>query len=47
MEKFVAVVARLRGIGASIGPYLVLAIVVPGGSLMAPLLYLQRRRRQR
>jgi hypothetical protein len=45
MERFVAAVARLRGLGASLAPYLVLAVVVPGGTLVAPFLYIHRRRR--
>ena len=36
---------RLRAWGAAIGPYLLLEAVMPGGTLMALLLYLHRRRK--
>ncbi len=35
-------VAKLR----SVAPYLIMALVVPGGLLMAPLLWLYRRQKQ-
>ncbi len=44
MEKIVAAVVQLRDLGVKLAPYVVLAIVVPGGTLFAPLLYMQRRR---
>ena len=37
-------VNRLRAWGAAIGPYLLLEAVMPGGTLMALMLYLHRRR---
>jgi len=37
-----AAVAKLR----SVAPYLIMALVVPGGLLMAPLLWLYRRQKQ-
>jgi hypothetical protein len=38
----VAAVAKFR----SVAPYLIMALVVPGGLLMAPLLWLYRRQKQ-
>ena len=35
----------LRRVGAQVGPYLMMEILLPGGSLMALLLFLYRRRR--
>jgi hypothetical protein len=35
---------RLRTWGATIGPYVPLEVTMPGGSLMALLLYLHRRK---
>jgi hypothetical protein len=35
---------RLRTWGATLGPYVLLEVAMPGGSLMALLLYLHRRR---
>ena len=37
-----AAVARLR----DFAPYIVMAVIIPGGTVMAPLLYLRERRRQ-
>jgi len=37
----------LRGFVANLGPYLLMGLVLPGGFLLAPLLYLQRRRSRR
>lgn len=42
MEKIIAVVTRLR----DFAPYIVMAVIIPGGTVMAPLLYLRERRRQ-
>jgi hypothetical protein len=36
--------AMLRRIGQALGPYLILEIVMPGGTLMALLLYVYRRK---
>lgn len=44
MERIVAAVVQLRDLGVKLAPYVVLAIVVPGGTLVAPLLYMHRRR---
>ena len=35
----------LRGFGRELGPYLVLEIVMPGGTLLALLLFLYQRRK--
>lgn len=35
---------KLRAWGAAIGPYVLLEAVMPGGTLMALLLYLHRRK---
>lgn len=35
---------NLRGVAQKLGPYLLLEVVMPGGSLMALLLYLYQRR---
>ena len=35
---------RLRAWGAAVGPYVLLEAVMPGGTLMALLLYLHRRK---
>jgi hypothetical protein len=35
---------RLRTWGATFGPYVLLEVAMPGGSLMALLLYLHRRK---
>ena len=37
--------AMLRRVGVQFGPYLMIEILLPGGSLMALLLFLYRRRR--
>ena len=37
--------AMLRRVGVQVGPYLMVEILLPGGSLMALLLFLYRRRR--
>jgi hypothetical protein len=42
MAKIIAAVARLR----DFAPYIVMAVIIPGGTVMAPLLYLRERRRQ-
>ena len=45
MSRVLAVVAAWRGIGAAIAPYVLLAVVVPGGMAIAPLLYWRNRKR--
>ena len=37
--------ATLRGFGRELGPYLVLEILMPGGTLLALLLFLYQRRK--
>jgi hypothetical protein len=37
--------AILRRVGVQVGPYVMIEILLPGGSLMALLLFLYRRRR--
>ncbi|MEO8751544.1 MAG: hypothetical protein ABI624_02575 [Casimicrobiaceae bacterium] len=44
MRMFLGKLAMLRRIGQALGPYLILEIVMPGGTLMALLLYVYRRR---
>ncbi len=45
MSRVLAAVAAWRGIGAAIVPYVLLAVVVPGGMAIAPLLYWRNRKR--
>lgn len=44
---FTATVALLRRLGQQFGPYLVLEILLPGGTLLALLLFLYQRRKLR
>ena len=44
MKMVLGILEMLRRIGPRLGPYLVLEIVMPGGTLMALLLFLYRRR---
>ena len=44
MQALVSISAALRRWGHAFGPYLLLEIVMPGGTLFAFLLYLYRRR---
>lgn len=44
MDVAVRVCGMLRQFGQSVGPYLVLEILMPGGTLLALLLFLYRRR---
>ena len=36
-------ISKVRAWGAAVGPYVLLEAVMPGGTLMALLLYLHRR----
>jgi hypothetical protein len=36
-------ISKVRAWGAAVGPYVLLEAVMPGGSIMALLLYLRRR----
>jgi hypothetical protein len=44
MEALAIVAGALRRWGRAFGPYLMLEILLPGGTLLALLLYLYRRR---
>lgn len=46
MQLVVGSMATLRGLMQKLGPYLLLEIVLPGGTLCALLLFLYRRWRQ-
>ena len=43
MSKLLATLSNLRGAGA-IAPYVLLAVFMPGGFAVAPLLYWRRRK---
>jgi hypothetical protein len=45
METVISGLEMLRRVGQKFGPYLLLEILLPGGSLMALLLFLYRRRK--
>ena len=45
MERVMESLGLLRRLVQGFGPYLVLEIIMPGGTLLALLLYLYRRRR--
>ncbi len=45
METLTRWLATLRRCGQKLGPYLMLEIVVPGGTLLALLLFLYQRRK--
>ena len=44
MRMLLSKLAMLRRIAQALGPYLILEIVMPGGTLMALLLYAYRRK---
>jgi hypothetical protein len=44
MQAVISSLAMLRRWGQALGPYLVLEILLPGGTLLALLLFLYRRR---
>jgi hypothetical protein len=44
MARMMAAFAGLRGLGATFGPYVLLAVIVPGGFALAPLLYWRNHR---
>jgi hypothetical protein len=46
MEIVTGILAMLRRWGQMLGPYLMLEILLPGGTLMALLLFLYRRTQQ-
>ena len=45
MSKVLAALVGWRGAGAAIAPYVLLAVLVPGGMAIAPLLYWRNRKR--
>ncbi|HXS53904.1 MAG TPA: hypothetical protein VN782_15320 [Usitatibacter sp.] len=45
MSRVLAALAGWRGAGTSIAPYILLAVFVPGGMAIAPLLYWRNRKR--
>lgn len=45
MERVMASLGLLRRVARNFGPYLMLEIVMPGGTLLALLLFLYRRRK--
>jgi hypothetical protein len=45
MERVISSLEMLRRYGQKLGPYLVLEILLPGGTLFALLLFLYRRRK--
>ena len=45
MSKVWAALGAWRGVGTAIGPYVLLAVLVPGGMAIAPILYWRNRRR--
>lgn len=45
MERVMASLGLLRRVAQNFGPYLMLEIVMPGGTLLALLLFLYRRRK--
>ncbi len=44
-RTFTAIAALLRRFGQQFGPYLMLEILLPGGTLLALLLFLYQRRK--
>jgi hypothetical protein len=47
MSRVWATVAGWRGVGSAIAPYVVLAVFMPGGIAIAPLLYWRRRKAEK
>ncbi len=45
MAKVLAALSAWRGAGTALAPYVVLAVFVPGGLAIAPILYWRNRRR--
>jgi len=45
MSKVLAALAGWRGAGTAIAPYVLLAVLMPGGIAIAPLLYWRNRKR--
>jgi hypothetical protein len=45
MAKVLAALSGWRGAGSALAPYVLLAVFVPGGMAIAPLLYWRNRKR--
>ena len=45
MAKVWAALGGWRGVGTGIAPYVLLAVLVPGGMAIAPILYWRNRKR--
>ena len=45
MARVLAALAGWRGVGSAIAPYVLLAVLVPGGLAIAPLLYWRNHKR--
>ena len=45
MSRVMAAFAGWRGVGGGIAPYVLLAVLVPGGFAIAPLLYWRNHKR--
>jgi hypothetical protein len=45
MQRFIAFLGTLRRFGQKLGPYLMVEILLPGGSLIALMLFLYQRRK--
>ena len=45
MARVLAAIAGLRGVGGGIAPYILLAVLMPGGFAIAPLLYWRNHKR--
>ena len=45
MQTFMNHMGKLRRFGQTLGPYLMLEILLPGGTLLALLLFLYQRRK--
>jgi hypothetical protein len=45
MSRVLAALSGWRGVGSTLAPYVLLAVLVPGGMAIAPLLYWRNRKR--
>jgi hypothetical protein len=45
MAKVLAALSGWRGVGSTLVPYVLLAVFVPGGLAIAPILYWRNRKR--
>ncbi len=45
MSKVLATLAGWRSAGSTLAPYVLLAVLVPGGMAIAPILYWRNRKR--